>query len=364
MAQRVIHVGIGVFGRRWCAEFLKTNVADGTIEVVALVDLDRDALAYGRAVLGIPEARCYTDAARAFAEVPADFCTVAVTPAHHEAIIDLALARGLDVLCEKPIADTMEATLRIASKVAASGRRMAVTMSHRFDQDKTTLRRVVRSGLLGTINAIGMRFLGDMRQFMAWSARFRHEMDDPLLVEGSIHHLDIIADLAGARCDTLYATTWKPSWAEYHGDTDAIVAMTFENGVRASYEGSVSHPVGLNTFYKEYIRVDGELGTAILAHREVEVFMRQDFWRQQHREGEGQKIAPIVQPKWINHWLIEKFARWRDGGEPMETRVEENVQASALVFAAIASSRSGAPVRVQSMLSRSAGTDNRAALRV
>ena len=35
MAQRVIHVGIGTFGKRWCREFLKTNVDDGTIEVVA-----------------------------------------------------------------------------------------------------------------------------------------------------------------------------------------------------------------------------------------------------------------------------------------------------------------------------------------
>ncbi len=347
MTQRVIHVGIGVFGRRWCSEFLKSNVADGTIEVVALVDLDPAALEHGRRSLGLSADRCFTDAAKAFAAVPADFCTIAVQPVHHEAIVDLALAHRLDILCEKPIADTMEATLRIARKVAASGRRMAVTMSHRFDQDKTTLRRVVRSGILGTINTIGMRFQGDMRQHMAWSSLFRHEMPDPLLIEGSIHHLDIVADLAGARCDTLFATTWKPAWAEYAGDTDGIVTMKFENGVRAVYEGSVSHPVGLNTFYKEYIRVDGERGTAILAHRDVEVFMRQGIWRQQHREGQGQKVALLAQPKWINHWLIEQFARWREGGPPMETRVEENVQASALVFAAIESSRSGAPVRVQ-----------------
>ena len=350
MAQRVIHVGIGVFGKRWCTEYLRSNVADGTITVVALVDLDPAALAFGREALGLPESRCYTDAGRAFREVAADFCTVVVTPAQHEAIIDLAIERGLDILCEKPIADTLEATLRIARKIERAGRRMAVTMSHRFDQDKTTLRHVVRSGVLGRINAIGMRFLGDMRQHMAWSSRFRHEMADPLLVEGAIHHLDIVADLAGARCETLYASTWRPAWAEYAGDTDAVVAMTFANGVRAVYEGSVSHPVGLNTFYKEYIRVDGERGSAVLAHRDLEVFARQDIWRQQHREGQGQKIALLTQPKWINHWLIEKFARWRDGGPPMETRVEENVQASALVFAAIQSSRTGAPVSVQSLI--------------
>jgi len=254
------------------------------------------------------------------------------------------------VLCEKPIADTMEASLRIARKIRASGRRMAVTMSHRFDQDKTTLRRIVRSGVLGRINAIGFRFQGDMRQHMAWSSLFRHRMRDPLLIEGAIHHLDIIADFAGARCQRLFATTWKPDWAQYAGHTDGIVTMLFENGVRAVYEGSVSNAVGLNTFYQEYIRIDGEHGTAILNHRDVEVIMRQDIWRQQHREGQGQKIALLAQPKWLNHWLIEQFAQWRAGGPPMETRVEENVQACALVFAAIESSATDRPIDVQEFI--------------
>lgn len=353
MPQKVIHVGVGVFGKRWCTEFLKSNVADRTIEVVAVVDSDPKALAYGREALGLPQERCYADAGQAFAEVAADFCTVVVTPAHHEAVIDLAIAHGLDVLCEKPIADTLEASLRIARKIDAAGRKMAVTMSHRFDQDKTTLRHIVRSGVLGRINTIGMRFQGDMRQHMAWSSLFRHQMPDPLLIEGSIHHLDIIADLAGARCDSLFATTWKPSWAEYAGDTDGIVTMTFENGVHAVYEGSVSHSTGLNTFYKEYIRVDGEHGTAILAHRDLELFMRKDIWRQQHREGQGEKIELLAQPKWINHWLIEQFAKWREGGPPMATRVSENVQASALVFSAIESQRRGAPVKVQELVTSS-----------
>lgn len=344
--QRVIHVGVGVFGRRWCSDFLKANVDDGTIEVVALVDRDPANLEVGRAALGLAPAQCYADAAAAFAAVPADFCTVAVTPAHHEEVIDAALAAGLDILCEKPIADTMAATLRIERKVRAAGRKMAVTMSHRFDQDKTTLRRVVRSGILGRVNAIGMRFQGDMRQHMAWSSLFRHEMEHPLLIEGSIHHVDILADLAGAPCRSVHATTWRPAWAEYRGDTDAILLMNFENGVKAVYEGSCSNAVGLNSFYKEYIRVDGELGTAILNHRNLELFMRQDIWRQQHREGAGQKIELLAQPKWINHWLIERFADWRAGGAALETEVGANVQTSAIIFAAIESQRTGSTVEI------------------
>lgn len=350
--QRVIHVGIGVFGRRWCSDFLKANVADGTIEVVAIVDRDPAALEVGRAALGLAPEQCFRDAATAFATVAADFCTVAVTPAHHEEVIDAALAAGLDVLCEKPIADTMAATLRIAAKVKAAGRRMAVTMSHRFDQDKMTLRRVVKSGILGRINAIGMRFQGDMRQHMAWSSLFRHEMDHPLLVEGTIHHVDILADLAGAPCETVHAVTWRPDWAAYKGDTDAILTFGFANGVRAVYEGTCANAVGLNTFYKEYIRVDGEFGTAILNSRDVELFMRQDIWRQQHREGQGQKIALLQQPKWINYWLIERFAQWRAGGAPLETEVSANVQTSAMIFAAIESSATGATVRLADLVAR------------
>ena len=347
MKQRVIHVGVGSFGKRWCREFLRGNVDDGTIEVVALVDLDPKSLAYGAQVLGLPDSACYTDPHKAFDAVQADFCTVVVPPNFHEAIVDIAIAHGVDVLSEKPIADSMAGSVRIAQKIKAAGRKMAVTMSHRFDQDKTTLRRIIRSGRLGRVNNISCRYQSDMRQHMAWGALFRHTMDDPMLIEGAIHHLDIVADLAGGKCDTLFASTWKPDWAEYAGDTDGIVTMVFDNGVRAVYEGSSSTAVGLNDWYQEYVRVDCELGTAILNHREIEVFTRQDLPRQKHREGTGQKLPLLVQPKWINTWLIEKFTQWRDGEPMMETEVQANLQASALVFGSIESARTNSLVKVQ-----------------
>ena len=59
-----------------------------------------------------------------------------VPPNYHEAVVDAAVEHGLDILSEKPIADTMDGSVRIARKVRDAGRKMAVTMSHRFDQDK------------------------------------------------------------------------------------------------------------------------------------------------------------------------------------------------------------------------------------
>ena len=348
--QKVLHVGLGVFGKRWCTEFLASNIADGTVDVAGIVDIDTDALAYGQKMLGLPDNRCYTNAAQAFAETDADWCSVVVQPRDHEGIIDLALARGMDILCEKPIADEWEACLRIADKVRRAGVKMAVTMSHRFDQDKTTLRQLIRSGRLGRINTISCRFAADMRQYMGWSAAFRHRMQHPLLLEGAVHHLDFMADFADSPCASVYAQTWKPDWAAYEGDTDAIVTLVFENGVRAVYEGSVSNAVGLNTFYKEYVRVEGEFATAILSHREIELIAREDKWKQEHREGQGERIPLLERDKWINHWLIEQFCRWREGGPAMDTEVSRQLGSTAILFGAIESQRTGRAVRLSDLL--------------
>src|SRR4029079_9094439 len=134
----------------------------------------------------------------------------------------------------------MEASTRIARKVKAAGRKMAVTMSHRFDQDKTTLRQLIRSGKLGAVHTGSCRYAAYLREHLAWGALFLHTMMDPLMIEGAVHHLDLVADMAGAQCETLTASTWKPAWAKYAGDTDGIVMMTFLNGARGIYEGSSS----------------------------------------------------------------------------------------------------------------------------
>jgi predicted dehydrogenase len=176
-------------------------------------------------------------------------------------------------------------------------------------------------------------------------------MIDPLMIEGSVHHLDILADLAGAKCDTLYAQTWNPSWGEFAGDSQGLVMMHFENGTRALYEGAKTNAVSLNGWTNEYIRAECEGGTLIMGNRHIERFPYDPSQKNRRaREGHGEPVALLEQPKWANAWLIEKFAHWLDGGEPMETNVEDNLQSVALIFAAIESSRTGMPVKVQQFL--------------
>lgn len=352
MAYKVIQVGTGGFGAWWCAHFLPPNIRDGLIEVVAAADINPDALENARKHLGLRADQCYTDIHKAFDENRADFCTIVVPPAYHESVVDVALAHDMHILSEKPIADTLEASVRIAEKVKRAGKKMGVTMSHRFDQDKTTLRHELRSGRYGELDYLVCRFTCDARKYGSWG-KFRHEIPDPLLVEGAVHHLDILADLAGALCDTIYAQTWNPRWGEYAGDSQALVVMHFQNGKRAFYEGAKANAVGLNGWGQEYIRAECEKATLILSHRRLERFLYDPTrtWAG-GAEGQGETIPLLEQPKWANAWLVEKFVRWLDGGEPMETNVEDNLQSVALVFAAVESSRTGQPVKVQELLAR------------
>jgi predicted dehydrogenase len=230
---------------------------------------------------------------------------------------------------------------------------MGVTMSHRFDQDKTTLRSELRSGRYGPLDYLICRFTCDYRQFGAWGAVFRHQIADALMIEGSVHHLDILADMAGANCDIIYAQTWNPTWGEYGGDSQGLVTMHFENGTRAFYEGAKTNAVSLNGGGQEYIRAECEGGTLIMDQRHVEAFTYDPTRRSRREvEGDGQPIPLLEQPKWANAWLVEQFVQWLNGGEEMETNVEANLQSVALIFAAIESSRTGLPVRVQDFLNQ------------
>src|SRR6266508_781474 len=215
----MIQVGTGGFGATWCREFLQSSLRDGRVQVVAAVDLNPAALQNAQRCLGLPPERCYTSLEQAFAQNPADFCTIVVPPAVHEAVVDLALQHDMDILSEKPIADTLEASVRIVQKVTQAGSKMGVTM--------------------------------------------------------------------------------------------------------------------------------------ILGHRGLEVF---DYdpagaWATA-REGSGRRIPLLRGSRWGHALLIEQFIDWLDGGDPMETNVEDNLRSVALVAAAVRSSRTEAPVNVAQLLER------------
>ena len=343
---RYILVGTGGWGATWCDRFLPRLAEMNKAVPVAAVDKDPRALENARTHLGLAAEKCYTDMDRAFADNRADFAIVVVPPDHHEEVVDAALAHDLDILSEKPIADTMEASIRILDKVRSAGKKMAVNMTHRFDQDKQTLETRIKSGDYGRLNYLIYRFTHNCRKYGEMGG-FRHDMPDPLLIDAAVHHFEVLRSLSGGDGQTIYAVTWNPPWGEYAGDTTGLVTLQMTNGVRCFYEGAEANASSLNGWAQDYIRAECENGTLELNRRELRLW-RGGAWEKPL----AQDLRLLKLKVWMGAWVAEMFCDWLLGGEPPPTRVEDNIQCSALVFAAIESARTGRPVDVQEFLQK------------
>jgi predicted dehydrogenase len=314
----------------------------------AVVDIKPDVARAAAESYGLARERAYTDAAEAFRRHgDADFAIVVVPPARHEEIVVLAADAGLHILSEKPIADTMDACARVYSRVAAAGRKMAVTMSHRFDQDKQTLAREVASGRYGRLGYVVGRNTWNCRRRGDWG-EFRYDIADPLLVESTVHRFDIIRAIAGADAACVHTLSWNPPWTDFNGDCCALITIEMTNGVKVLYEGAKANASALNSWGFDYFRAECEGGTLELDNRELRLL------RSRGNERPQAEVIPLAeQPCWMNRWLAGMFVDWLEGGPEPPNSLRDNIQCAALQFAALESAHTGQPVDVQEFLARS-----------
>lgn len=326
MKKKYIMVGAGGFARGNWINRLFPDFSD-RIEAAALVDVNADVLADAAGVLHVPTERRFTDVNEAFAKTEADFCCVVVPPAYHKDAVLCAVERRIPIISEKPIADTLEAGHEIHKRVTGAGLKMAVIQNYRYTPRILTLKKVLDSGTLGRINYIVSRFAANYLKFGAWGKAFRHEIPNSLLIEGSVHHLDMLRNLSGADCATITGYNWNPEWSSFKGNSTAVFVMEMANGVKCFYEGNCSEAGVQNGWHKEYYRAECEKGAAVVDNDDVvRVF----------RPGAEPEAIPMESaPPTGHHTIFESFLGWLDGGEPPATRLEDNIKSFAMLFAAI-----------------------------
>ena len=345
---RCLMIGAGGMAGGWIKRFFP-NFSE-RMEVVALVDIKEEPLRDSGDFLGLPEDRRFSDQEQAFDKVEADFCCIVTPPAVHEQSVQLATQRGLDILSEKPIADTWEACVRIAQYVRASGVKMMVTQNYRYTPRILTFKQTLREQRLGRLNYLLGRFAADYRQYGAWGA-FRHEIPHSLLVEGSVHHFDQLRNLGGADCETIYGHEWNPEWSSFKGESNAMYVMRFANGTPAHYEGSCNAVGHQTSWHREYYRAECEGGALVLDNDDR-------VWMEQYEPGRGMALTevPHVQPQWSGHEaIVAQFLDWLDGGDAPVTVIDDNIRSAGMLFGAIEASESGVPVNVAEKVAQISG---------
>jgi len=141
----------------------------------------------------------YTDLAAMLDEVKPDYVDITLPTALHAPAVELALARGAHVLCEKPLARNAREADRIVRAVAAAKGRFLVAQSLRFASEYAFLKKLVATGRYGA--ATGASFFRLTPPPCAPSGGtcwFRDERNSGgLALDLNVHDTDVVRWLFG-----------------------------------------------------------------------------------------------------------------------------------------------------------------------
>ena len=346
--KRGVLIGLGSWGSWWVDYFVPYAVNDAKkMELAAIVDPDAAALESAKTKLGLRDEQCFADAREALACARPDFVILVVPPNIREGMVDLALEFDCDILTEKPLSTTMESCVRIYKKVHEKGKKMAVTMTHRFEQDKQTLKREIESGAYGILTSLSCTFSCTNTYETTHGHTWRHDVKHNFVMEMAVHQMDILRAVSGANCKTVYCKAWTPAWASQKPSAAISLIAEMENGVVCTFMGTSCSAANLDYWDDERMIAECEKAVLVLDHKDLTAHHAVNL--------EPETVTPIPlhkQKVWGNRWLLEQYLDWLDGADAPDNRIEDNLQLMAMVFSAIESIETGKEIDVQAFLKK------------
>jgi myo-inositol 2-dehydrogenase/D-chiro-inositol 1-dehydrogenase len=180
----------------------------------------------------------------------ADAVVVAVGTDAHATVLSNVLPQGIPVLCEKPIADTLEATEAAIELAQSSGSPLQIGFQRRFDEPIRAVHNAIQSGELGTVYSLTMTahdHTPSAREFIAGSGGIFRDMH--------VHDFDLVRWLTGSEVDRVFATKAVREHLDYadfdDADVSSVIAVT-TSGVQVIITGTrhdaLGHDIRLEAF--------------------------------------------------------------------------------------------------------------------
>lgn len=338
MLQAVL-VGCGAMAEGWLKALRDTPELAEKVRLAGLVDLNpatAEALA-ARHDLSVPVG---ADLGAMLQRVRPDVVFDLVVPPARFAVVREALAAGAHVLSEKPMANTLAEAQALIEAAQTAGRLHAVIQNRRFLRGIRRVKALLESGALGELTSVHVDFFVG-----AHFGGFRDQMEHVLLLDMAIHTFDAARYIIGTAPEAVYCreTNPKGSWYAHGASADAL--FDFAGGVTMTYRGSWCAE-GANTAWESTWRIIGTKGTLLWDGNEGF-----DAHVVAGEEGFFRPLAALPVPDLPamvegHAGVILDFIRATQSGQPPLTEGRDNIHSLAMVFAAIASAKSGARVPV------------------
>lgn len=305
------------------------------VELVGFSDLDPGRAAAASERHGVPHLGDHA----ALLAAGLDGVVICSENARHREHVELAAAAGVAVLCEKPIATSLDDALAIRRAVERAGIPFMIAFPMRFDSALLAARDRLHGGALGRIYAInGVNHSEIPRAHRAWFA-------DPVLAGGgaamdhTVHLLDLYRWLLGSEPSEVVAEIGNPLIPDAEVDTAGLITVAFPGDVFTMIDCSWSRPEGIYPRWGHlYLELIGERGGL-----EIDAFA-------QHLQLVG---ASVPRPtSWIgwgedpNVAMLRAFVGSVRSGTPPPIGWRDGYQALAVALAAYDASARGEPVAI------------------
>ena len=330
-------IGCGFFARNHIHAWNQLPDA----QIVAVCDTDSARAQAFAQDFGVP--RTYTDAAQMLQTESLDFVDIVTQPATHRALVELAAAQGVPVICQKPLALALEDA---RAMVQACANANVPFMVHENFRWQSPMR-----GLKAAAADIGDLFFGRIsfrtpydvyanQPYLATEPRF-------IIADLGVHLLDLARFFCGeAEQLTCYAQRVNPHIV---GEDAATILLKMRSGATCLVDCSYATTSAEDPFPQTFVHLEGTKGRALLGRD-----YRLDV-------DTGGKIIPSVVPPQTFAWSTPPFEavqesvaaiqrHWieclRTGATP-ETSGADNLRTLELVFGAYQSAEQNVPYHIE-----------------
>lgn len=203
-----------------------------------------------------------------------DAVNIVVPTALHREVADAAFAKGLDVLLEKPISESVEAGIAITLAAQKAGVKLQIGHIERFNPAVRELKRRIFEGEMGDIVSMTSKRVGPH------NPRIR---DVGVIVDLAVHDIDIMADLLGKQVTTVYASAGQV----IHPHEDyALIHLAFDNGASGVIDTN-----WLTPYKVRELTVVGTKGFAVVDYAQARLVFHDGSARTTYQEPGQEPLA-------------------------------------------------------------------------
>lgn len=204
----------------------------------------------------------FASAEAVFAAAEVDAVLIATATDTHADLLEMAVAAGKPVLCEKPIDLSLDRVNRCAAAIAGTSVPIQLGFVRRFDPGHAAVRKAIESGEIGELHQVVITSRDPGMPPPAYTA-----VSGGILRDMTIHDLDMARFILGEEVTEVFATGSRlvdPVLMDKLGDYDTVtVVLKTASGKQAIINNSRQAVYG----YDQRVEALGTAGMALSENR-------------------------------------------------------------------------------------------------